>query len=83
VPKVDILKGAVTDADLPQFFTEPADYSGSGLESEAPASASLTEAIPRARETAVEPPQTNVNPLQEQLLMDIRNHPKVLQSPTR
>jgi hypothetical protein len=75
VPKVEIHKGAITDTDLAQFFTTPTDYSSSAVESVVSPSVSTTEPIPRARRMETEPPHTNLTPLQERLLHDIRDHP--------
>ena len=75
VPKVDILKGAITDADLPLFFKVPGGSTSSGPESEASAPDPPTEEIPCAHGKAVESPQINLSPLQEKLLFDIREHP--------
>jgi hypothetical protein len=75
IPKVEIRKGVITDGDLSQFFASPADYSCSASESVASPSVRTTEPIPPAHRKEAEPPQSNLTPLQERLLFDIRDHP--------
>jgi hypothetical protein len=73
VPKVDILKGAITDADLPRLFREPGDFTDSPVEPVALAAEGKEEEIPRSHGKAAEP--LNLTPLEEELLFDIREHP--------
>ena len=75
IPKVDIHKGAVTDADLRQIYPPKADNAVSLSEPDHPPSASDSKEIPCARREAETRPKTGLSAIEERLLLDIRDHP--------
>lgn len=75
VPKVEIVKGSVTDTDLRQMISPATDTTNSSPESEALAPNPESEPIPVERKAVEEPPKTDLTELQNRLLMDLREHP--------
>ena len=74
IPKVDLDKGSVTDADLLQLYS-PGDYTDSGGESAAPTAALETEEVPCARKGEDSPNMESPTDLETVLLKDILDHP--------
>ena len=75
IPKVDIRKGSVTDADLRQIYPPEGDTTSSLPESDSIPTDADSKAIPPVRKEAETRPNTGLSAIEERLLLDIRDHP--------
>jgi hypothetical protein len=73
LPKVTLNKGSVTDSDLMQIY--PPDSTDSGTKSAESPKAAATEPVPLGRKDRPGPGRKGLSQIEEQLLLDIRDHP--------